>query len=174
MVTLTIEKLHDAAWTVFGFQYEESIHDRDHFRAGLKRRLGSETASEVQRHVDAALGRNQIDTVNPKIKTRREFFELLALELAAEEIADKIEANAVFVDSDTIVPALGLSWSEDVVPLINGQGYLTGENVVRFLAMVRAAEQPVPSDEETEGRWRRLITFLERAIKMGEGVYCEL
>jgi hypothetical protein len=41
------------------------------------------------------------------------------------------------------------------------------KNVIKFLAMVRMAE------DETDGK-RRLIEFLERAIKMGEAVKHDL
>jgi len=166
MARLTIKKLHDATWRIFGFQHTEAIADRDDYRAKLRLRLGSETASQIERHVDAALGRSQID-VDPDIMTRREFYELLALEQSIREIADRISAHAVFVDTGSLLPAFGLSWAEDVPPLLDDHGSMPTENVVKFLAMVRAAE------DESEGK-RRLTEFLERAVKAGEPVKCKL
>ena len=84
------------------------------------------------------------------------------------------------------MPTLGLSWSENVLPLLDGQkslGYMPIENVKKFLAMVRRATQRVPSEEGIDGpanddyfrKWRRdLIEFLERAVKFGEPIWCRL
>ena len=163
---LTIKTLHQSVWHLFGFQHAEAIADRDDYRAKLRLRLGPEIASQIQRHVDAAMKRIQI-VVDPAIMSRREFYELLALEQTIDEVRQRIDATAVFVDTDSFLPALGMSWAEDVVPLLDDQGSMPTENVVRFLAMVRAAE------DESEGR-RRLVEFLERAVKAGEPVKCEL
>ena len=99
---LLIKKLYDASWQLFGFQFEAAVAERDHFQSEMKTNLGSETASQIKRHVDAAIGRIQTD-VNPAIMTRREFYELLALEQTIEEIADRIDANAVFFDTDGLL-----------------------------------------------------------------------
>ena len=163
---LIIKKLHNSVWQLFGCQHGQAIADRNDYRAKIEERLGSETASEIQDHVDAAMGRIQIG-VDPAIMSRREFYELLALEQTIDEVRQRIDATAVFVDTDSFLPALGMSWAEDVVPLLDDQGSMPTENVVRFLAMVRAAE------DESEGR-RRLVEFLERAVKAGEPVKCEL
>ena len=157
---LTLKKLQDSVWQIFGFQHAEAIADRDNYRAKMEKRLGSKTASQIQEHVDAALGRSQID-VNPAVMSRREFFELLALEKTVQEVKDQIDANAVFVDTD------GLLSTKDILPLLDDHGLMPAKNVIKFLAMVRAAEN------ETEGK-RRLIEFLERAVKVGEAVKCEL
>ena len=134
--------------------------DRDVYRAKLRLRLGSEAASQIERHVDAALGGSQID-VDPAIMTRRETYELLALEHTIEEIADRIDANAVFFDTD------GLLSTKDVAPLLDDHGLMPVKNVKKFLETVKAAE------DETEGK-RRLIEFLERTVKLGEPMRCDL
>jgi hypothetical protein len=62
---------------------------------------------------------------------------------------------------------------------------MTIENVEKFLGMVNNAEQRFPSREEIEGstdeiadyyrkRRRELVEFLEKAIRLGEPVYCDL
>jgi hypothetical protein len=187
MATLKIETLFDAAWTIFGFQYDQFVADRDRFRAEIERRLGSETASDIQRHVDVSLGRllNVFpDVPNPKIIVRREFIELLALEKALEEVQRRIDANAVFYDLDQgVLATLGMSWHQDVLRLLDGQespGHMPHKNIKTFLAMVRDADQRIPSEEGIEGgdyfrRWRReLIEFLEEAVKLGEPIWCDL
>jgi len=160
MAKLIVKKLHDSVWKIFGCQHEAAVADRDVYRAKLRLRLGSEAASQIQDHVDAALGRIQTD-VDPDIMTMRQFYELLALEKTVQEVKDQIDATAVFFDTD------GFLSTKDVVLLLDGHGFMPTENVVKFLAMVRAA------DDETEGR-RRLVEFLERAIKVGEAVRCDL
>lgn len=161
-VKLRIKKLYDAAWNVFRFQYNLAVADRDDYQSRMKHRLDQKVASEIQLHVDAAIGRIQVDGLpNPQIMTKREFYELLALEKTIEEIADRIEANAKFSESGSLLPTLGLSWQEDILPLINGQqspGYMPLENVKKFLGMVRNAEQqlPVDSAEVTADHFRKL------------------
>ena len=119
---LIIKKLHDASWRLFGFQHTEAIANRDDYRARMELRLGHNTASQIQDHVDAALGRSQID-VDPDIMTMRQFYELMALEMAIQEIKERIDANAVFVGSD------GLLSTNDVVPLLDSHGSMPTENV---------------------------------------------
>ena len=69
----------------------------------MRLRLGQEMASEIERHVDVALGRIQADAPpNPIIMTKREFYELLALEQQVEEIERRINAVA---DSDHDLPS---------------------------------------------------------------------
>jgi len=161
MAKLTIKNLHDSVWQIFGFQYDEAVADRDDYRAKLRLRLGSGIASQIQDHVDAAMKRIQIDAVDLDIMTMRQCYELLALEKTVQEVKERIDANAVFVDTD------GLLSTKDIAPLLDDHGLMPTENVVKFLAMVRAA------DDETEGR-RRLVEFLERAVKMGEPIRCDL
>jgi hypothetical protein len=157
---LTIKKLQDSVWQIFGFQHAEAVADRDNYRTKIEKRLGSETASQIERHVDAALGRSQIDA-DPDIMTMRQFYELLALEQTIDEVRQRIDANAVFIDTD------GLLSTKDILPHLDDHGLMPVKNVIKFLAMVRMAE------DETEGR-RQLVEFLGKAIKMGEPIRCEL
>ena len=184
MAKLRIKKLHDGVWKIFGFQFNQAVADRDCLKSEIEKRLGSETASDIQLHVDLALERLQADAVpNPLIMSKSEFFDLLAAEMKIQEIADRIDANALFVDSNGLLPTLGFSWQEDVLPLIDGQkspGFMPIENVNRFLEMVRGAKQRIPADsaEETaeyfRKRRRELVIFLERAVKLCEPVWCDL
>jgi hypothetical protein len=179
MAKLRIESLHNAVWKIFGFQHDQAVADRDRLRTTIEHRLGHEKASEVQRYVDVALGRVQAgDLPNPQVVKMREFYELLAAEMAVREIADRIEANAVFVDPDDgLLSTLGLSWRQDVLPLIDGKvspGYMRSKNVEKLLGMVGAAAQQLPVEEETDSRRRELIEFLEKAIKVGQPVWCNL
>ena len=85
----------DATWKIFGFQHEAAVADRDRLKTKIERSLGRETASKIQLHIDVALGRLQSDDVpNSKITSMWEFYELLAAEMAVQEIADRIEAAA--------------------------------------------------------------------------------
>ena len=186
MTELRIESLYESAWKVFGFQHDQVVADRDDFQAGIERRLGQDVAAQIQLHVDSAIGRSQMDTVNPTIMAMRETYELLALEQTIDEVRQRIDANAVFVDPGSFLPIFGLSWSEDVLPLLDGQkspSFMPIENVKKFLAMVRGATQRVPSEEGIDGpanddyfrKWRRdLIEFLERAVTFGEPIWCRL
>jgi hypothetical protein len=86
---------NNSVWKIFGFQYNEAVADRDRLRTKIRRRLGSETISEIQFHVDIALGRLKAHGLpNPQIMAMREFYELLAMELAVQEIASRIQAAA--------------------------------------------------------------------------------
>jgi len=91
---LKLETLYQSVWQLFGFQHTEAIADRDDYRAKMEKRLGSGVALDIQRHVDAAMKRIQIDAVDPTVMTRREFYELLALEQSVREIAHQIDATA--------------------------------------------------------------------------------
>ena len=187
MATLKIKSLYESCWKLFGFQHKQLVAERDEFRAEIGHRLGQKTALEIQRHVDISLGRLLAcpDLPNPKVMILREFYELLALERAAEEIERRIDANAVFVDPGSLLPTLGMSWRRDVLPLLDGQGHMPIENVKTLLGMVNNADQRLPFEDGIEGtaeetadyfrKWRReLTTFLERAVKVGEPVWCEL
>ena len=157
---LTIKKLHNTTWQIFGFQHAEAVADRDSYRAKMELRLGSETASQIERHVDAALERIQTD-FNPAVMTRREFYELLALEQTVQEIKERIDAHAVLSDKD------GLLSTKDVLPLLDDHGLMPVKNAIKLLAMVKAAE------DETEGR-RRLVEFLTMAVELGGPIRCDL
>ena len=104
----------------------------------------------------------------------------------SREIERRIDSNGVFHDPGSLLPTLGLSWQQDVLPLLNGQknpGYMPPKSVKKFLAMVNNAEQRVPAEDGIEAKemvayfrkWRRqLIEFLERAVKVGEAMWCRL
>jgi hypothetical protein len=108
-----------------------------------------------------------------------EFYELLAAEMALQEIADRISANALFVDfDDGFLPSLGFSWKDTVLPLLDGQqnpGKMAVENVEKFLGMVRMTEVSADTiSDDFRGKRRKLIGFLERAVKVGTPICCEL
>ena len=189
MVELRIESLYKSAWKIFGFQHKQLVADRDRFRATLKRRLGHDLATLIQRHVDVSVGHLLVfpGVPNPEIMIMREFYELLAIEKSIEEIKQRIDYNAIFWDPVyELLPTLGLDWRHDVLRLIDGQkspGHMPHENVTKFLAMVRSATQRVASEGGTEDddivefyrKWRKeLDQFLERAVKTGEPLYCDL
>lgn len=184
---LRIESLYDLAWAIHGPEYNQAVAVRDNFATEIRNRLGPEIASEIQRHIGVALRRLQADDVpNPIIMKMRSFYELLALQMAVEEIERRIEAESTFFAPyiNGVLPTLGLSWWRDVLPLLNGRenpGYLRLENVVKFLKMVTDADQRLPSGKDNEEmtdhfrqRRRELIEFLERAVELGEAVWCDL
>jgi hypothetical protein len=116
MANLCIKQLYDAAWKVFQFQHDLAVADRDCLKSEIEKRLGSEMVSEIQSHIEVALGRLQSDDVpNPLIMSKSEFFDLLAAEMEIQEIADRIEANAKFSDPGSLLPTLGFLWQEDRV-----------------------------------------------------------
>ena len=180
MVKLCIESLYRAAWTAFSFQHDLAVADRCELLTEFEERLGQEMASEIQRHVGVALGRIQADEgPNPAIMAMPEFYELLAAEMTVREVADRISANAIFVDSDDgLLPSLGLSWRQDVLPLIDGRssvGNMAVENVDKFLRMVRMTEGSAEEiSEDFRGKRQELVAFLEKAVKVGEPIWCEL
>ena len=124
----------------------------------------------------------------------RAFVKLVSLELALREIMGRVEALSSFTDpytAEAVLPTLGLSWWVDVRPLIQGpvhQGFMPSKNVRRFLEIVEEAVQQFPNRRQIEERggtvdrgndiehWhdrfrcqrRRLIAFLERAVRLGE------
>ena len=189
MVELRIESLYRAAWAVFQFQHAQFVADRDRFRSKLQRRLGQEVAAQIQLHVDISLGRRLNvfpDVPNPKIMVMREYYELLGLEKALQEIERRINCNGVFHDPGSLLPTLGLSWQQDVLRLLDGQvspSQMPPKNVKKFLAMVNNANQRVPAEDGIEAeemadyfrKWRQeLVAFLERAVKVGEAIWCRL
>ena len=189
MVELRIESLYRAAWAVFQCQHAQFVADRDRFRTRLQRHFGDEVAAQIQLHVDVSLGRRLNvfpDVPNPEIMLMREYYELLGVEEALQDIERRIDANAIFYDPGSLLPTLGLSWQQDVLRLLDGQvspGYLSVPNVKQFLAMVNNAEQRVPAEDGIEAeemadyfrKWRQeLVEFLERAVKVGEALWCRL
>ena len=181
MTTLSIKSLCDAAWKLLGFQQVDAIADRDDFRAEMEMNLGPETASEIQRQVDVDLGRLRCDMLPTPESTAmsEEFFELLSLEAAIQETADRIDSAAIFNDADDrLLATLGLSWNDNVLPLLDERespGHMLPNNVETFLAMVQTAKQQIPAEKESAECFRRrrrdLVRFLERAVKVGEGVW---
>lgn len=124
------------------------------------------------------------DVPNPRIMRMRNSYDLLGMEMAVQEIERQIESKAVFFDP-YINGLFPMSLRERVLPLLDGgtsPGYMRPENVVRFLGMVHGADQRLPSGEETNGemadhfrrRRQELMEFLERAVKLGEPVWCDL
>ena len=92
--TYFVNRLGNAAWKIFGFQFDAAVAERDDLLATIERRLGQEVASQIQRHVNIAVGKIQADAQpNPAVMKLPEFYELLALELAIKEIADRIDAT---------------------------------------------------------------------------------
>jgi hypothetical protein len=180
MAKLRIQSSYQAAWTVFDFQHEEAVADRDSLLTEIEERFGHKVASDIQRHVDVALGRIQADEgPNPAIMAMSEFFDLLAVELSVREVAERIEVGSVFRDADDdLLPSLGLSWRQDVLPLIDGRsspGQMPVENVKKFLGMVQDAEGSVGQiSDDVRGKRQELAAFLEKAVKLGEPIWCEL
>jgi hypothetical protein len=185
---LRIESEYDLAWKIHGDDHRHAVAARDHFRTQIELRLGPEVASQIQWHVDAAMRRFLADDVpDLDLAAERTFYQLLALERAVIEIEGRIEAGNSFFDPyhvNGLLPTLGLSWWEDVAPLLDGHenpGYLRPESVVTFLVMVRDADQRLPFGEGNEGKAdhfprdrRELIEFLERAVRLREAVWCNL
>lgn len=180
MAKLLIKTLYRSVWSIFGFQHQAAVEEQKRFRSDIEKRLGQDTALKIQRHVDVALGRIQADEgPNPAIMAMSEFFDLLAVEMALQEMADRISANAIFVDSDDrLLPSLGLSWQDDILPLLDGQqnpGKMPVKNVKKFLGMVRMTEGSAEEiSDDFRGKRRELVGFLERAVKVGEPIWCEL
>lgn len=183
---LRIEPDLDRAWKAHGDEYNQAVAARDHFQSETRDRLGPEVAAAVQHHVDAALGRllsDDFPALDPAAK--RACQQLLALERAVQEIEGRIESKAIYFDPYTdhgVLPTLGLSWWDDVVPLLpENPGVMAIGNVENFLAMIVDADQRLPHGDESEAtakdfreRRRKLVEFLERAIGLGEPVWCDL
>lgn len=188
MALLRIDTLYDGAWRLFGFQFDQLVADRDQYLARLQHRLGHEMAEEIRQHVDISLGRTLAipDRRNPEILTMREFDDLWQKEKTIEEVERRIEANAIFYDSDYgLLRILGLSWGQDVLRLLDGKtspGYMPLKNVQKFLATVRSATQRIKGEDASDEdvvkffreRRRELIQFLQRVLQVGEPLYCDL
>jgi hypothetical protein len=180
MAKLLIKTLYRSVWKLFGFQHQAAVEEQERFRSDIEKRLGQDTALKIQRHVDVALGRNQAeDLPNPAVMAIPEFFDLLAAEMSVQEIADRISANAAFVDyDDRLLPSLGLSWQDDILPLLDGQqnpGKMPVKNVKKFLGMVRNTDGSAEAiSDDFRGKRRELVAFLEKAVKLNEPIWCEL
>jgi hypothetical protein len=140
-------------------------------------------ADAIQKHVDVSCGRllPLPEFRDGDIMTMPEFFELLAIEKTLLDIKRRIEENAVFYDFHLeLLTTLGIS-EQDVRSLIDGQqspGYLPVENVRKLMATVRGAKQRVIGDADDRKfyrqRRRELIQFLQRALLVGEPLFCEV
>ncbi len=182
MATLRIDTLLDGAWRLFGFQYEQLVADRDRYLAKLQRSLGHEMAEEIRQHVDVSCGRllPLPEFRDPAVMSMKEFVELLAMERSLLDIERQINVNAVFYDSHhETLKTLGLS-PQDVRNLIDGQtspGYIPCENVEKLLTMVVGAKQRIIGDADDarfyQQRRRELIQFLQRALLVGEPLFCD-
>jgi hypothetical protein len=183
MATLRIDTLYHGGWTLFSFRHQQLTADRDRYLTRLQRRLGSEMAEKIVQHVDVSCGRllPLAEFRDPEIMTMPEFFELLALERSLLNIKRQVETNAVFYDwNEELLGTLGLS-RQDVRNLIDGHhspGYLPVENVRKLTAMVLAAKQRVVGDADDEKfyrKWKKeLVQFLQRALLVGEPLFCDL
>jgi len=182
MAKLCIERLYHGAWRLFGSQFDQLVGDRYRYLARLQHRLGHQLASKIQTAVDISLGRILAipDLRDPEILTMKEFYELWGKEKTIEEVERRIESNAVFYDSDHgLLLTLGMSWSQDVLRLLDGQtspGYMP--HIRKFLTMVRSATQRIDGSAEDvqffQRRRQELIEFLQRAVKVGEPLFCDL
>jgi hypothetical protein len=179
---LRIESELDRAWEVHGDEYRQAVADRDHFASETRDRLGPDVAAQVQFHVDATMGRllgDDLADLDPAAERR--CHELRALEMAVVEIEARIESAAVFYDS-YVGGLFPMSWWRNVVPLLpETPGLMPVENVKKFLELVRGADQRLPSGdggeetaEDFRERRRELVEFLERAVKLGEVIWCDL
>jgi hypothetical protein len=184
MPTLRIDTLYEGAWKLFGFQYEQLTSDRDRYVGRLQRRLGPEMAEAICQQVDMSLLRALplADRRDPDIMTSPEYFELLGMEKTLADIERCVEANAIFYDPHHgLMRTLGLSWQKDIRPLIDGQrspGYIPVENVQKLTALVLGAKQRIIGAEDDAKFYRQrrqeLIQFLQRALLVGEPLFCDV
>ena len=183
MATFRIEILYHGAWAIFNFQVQQLSADRDRFLARLKRRLGSEMTERIVQHVEVSCGRllPLAEFRDADIMTMPEFFELLALEKTLLDIKRRIEENSVFYDFHLeLLTTLGIS-EQDMQDLIDGQqspGYIPVENIQMLMAMVVGAKLRVIGDADDRKFYRKrrkeLVQFLQRALLIGEPLFCEV
>ena len=198
---LIIKRLEEMAWRWYGSDIAAAGVERDHFKRKMRRWFGREQADRIAQSVKAAADPEAIGPM-PYVcpVAEKAFVRLVTLELALQVIMGRVEAVSSFHDpytAEAMLPTLGLSWWVDVRPLVQGpvhNGFMPAENVVRFLELVERSEQHFPSRRQIEERggtadrnndldhWhdrfrcqrRRLIAFLERAVRLGEPLWCEL
>lgn len=179
---LRIESLYDKAWEIHGDMYRQAAADRDHFATEIGNRLGPDMAAEIQRRVDAALGRLLADDLlDLDPAAERAFHQLRALEQAVLEIEAKIESKSTFFDP-YINGLFPISFWAGVLPLLpDNPGFMPVENVLKFLSKVKGADQRMLSGEadvlmaeDFRERRQELIGFLKRAVELGEAVWCDL
>lgn len=199
--TLTIRRLEEMAWRWYGSDIAAARAERDRFKEKMRRWFGREQADRIAQIAKVAA---DLEPSGPTPYlcpiADKAFAKLLSLELALVEITSRVEALSSFhypYTAKAVLPTLGLSWWIDIRPLVQGpdhRGFLPTEHVPRFLEMVTTADQCFPSKKQIEERggtvdrdndldhWhdrfrcqrRRLIEFLERAVRLGEPLWCEL
>ena len=199
--TLTIKRLEEMARRWYGQEIADARTERDRFQRKMRRWLGKEEANRIIQFVQAAADPS-ISSPLPYLcpLADKAFVTLVSLELALQEIESRVESLSSFSDPYTVgalLPTLGLSWWVDIRPMIEPsghQGHMPIENVRKFLGMVTDARQVFPTQKQIEERrgivdrnndlehWhdyfrrqrRRLISFLERAVRIGEPICCSL
>ena len=125
--------------------------------------------------------------------------DLYIKKLHKKETSDLRKSNAYFRDSynmTNVLWTLGLSWWQDVIPLLNEELELKDENLQRFRDQVVNAKQQLPTAEELRENnvevsdagensienWHRhfvekrqeLSAFLDRAIENNSAILCSL
>ena len=183
MATFRIDTLYHGGLTLFRLRHQQLTSDRDRFLAKLQRRLGHEMAERICQHVEVSCGRllPLPEYRDGDIMTMPEFFELLALEKTLLDIKRRIEENSVFYDFHLeLLTTLGIS-EQELQRLIDGQqspGYLPVENVQKLTARVLGAKQKVIGDQDDKRFYRQrrkeLVQFLQRAVLVGEPLFCEV
>lgn len=183
MARFRIDTLYHGGWTLFSFQHQQLVAERDRYVARLHRRLGHEMAEKICQHVDVSCGRllPLAEFRDPDIMTMPEYCELRAIERTLADITRQIDLNSVFYDSrHELLTTLGIS-RQDMQDLIDGQtfpGYIPCENVEKLLTMVVGAKQQVIGDADDakfyRHKRRELVQFLQRALLVGEPLFCDL
>ncbi len=94
----------------------------------------------------------------------------------------------------SVLWTLGLSWWQDVVPMLDKEGELGGDKLVQFRDMVANAKQTLPTEEKLKemyctvneeedlASWHKyyqekhqtLLAFLNRAIELETSIDCSL
>ena len=188
------------AWRWYGSDITAAGIARDHFKRKMRRWFGREGADRIAKPVQVAVDPAVSGPVPYLPFAERAFVKLVTLELALREIIGRLEALSSFHDpyaAEAVMPTLGLSWWLDVRPLTQGPPhscFMPAENVRRLLKIVEEAVQQFPNRRQIEERggtvdrgndlehWhdrfrcqrRRLVAFLERAVRLGEPIWCEL
>jgi hypothetical protein len=126
----------------------------------------------------------------------------MGADLYIRKLTDEVEKpwdseDGYFRDSyngTSVLWTLGLSWWQDVTPLLNEEGELGGKNLKKFRDMVLNAKQEMPTEsklkemyckidaEETLESWHnyytdkreKLLAFLNRAIELNSSIDASL
>lgn len=197
---LIMTRLDDLTWNLFAPQVAGARAARERFKRQMRRRFGEEKTSRIAQHAQAAADSEFSPTPSLNVESQAAFWELLVLELRVREIESRIDSAASFYDPYSVwavLPTLGLSWWNDVLPMVEpptGQGYMPIRNIKRFLGMVKQANQHLPTRAEMKEKggmvdqdndmehWhghfrrqrRRLIDFLEKAVRIETPIFCDL